>query len=1196
MWTGTILCCLVTAGAVGASLVTIGADGGYRDVIVKIDKNVKEEKCPDILRGIKALLDTSSLVLNGAVSGLAYFHGVTVVVPSSWRDGKCGVSIKSPNRKTPYRTPDIILGSQHPVHGDRPFTQQSKGCGRPGDFIYLPHTYLTNQNITRTKANLFVHQWAKFRYGIFDEEGFSGDKLYPSYYKRDGQIMPTGSSNVPLKGTWMRENDECDPASEEHCFFVADTSNKDVTCSLGHQHDLPNVVRYCNSSRQNLSPTKHTVLCQGQSAMDVIMSHSDFAAIRVDNEPQKHITPEIKIVREPTTKYILVIETSVSMATNDHWTWINKAAHKFIRYDLPVNSNLAIVTFNDKAKIEHPMVQVTSDAVRARLADTIPGKYHLSMGDHTCTSCAIRKTLDQLLQQNVAGAHIILVSSGNKNSETPQDREKIEKFVIEDHVKISTITTPSLRQLHFYDRLSQKSGGTSFQLSDTGYAMDMLYDLNNAFSRILEDDSIAPAETPQIVHKAEHYSGDANNSKGNFVIDETLGRDTLFGIYVEDEEDHLIKSVEFTDSRGTVYGPFTKMSSTFDLVNLKTINYVGHVPPFGDPAQMGMNWRYSIEWFPTSSRTRKSIVIVTSKPRTREESELVSVKVWTNRDQDDDTKITGDKPLAIFASVTMGGGAVIDADVTLEVEVENENGTIFALSPFRLLDNGLGEPDIEAEDGMYSSYLTKYPSSGRYTFIVRVEAGNQTWTVPEAGVLKAGKCCGSSSQIPRDRLVRTGQFSRSAVGPILELQTAAVATGDTTPPAKIGDLSVTRQGEPGILTAEWTAPGGDFNFGSVASYKFVFSENIAHLLDPMTEPSVLFGVDKTHVAGTNVSQELYFPYYDKDYYIGVYAFDRSGNRGKISNLVHIYVEAPFIEQPETTSAAPVPRLGLLATEKDWMMVGVICGILLVLIAITAASISYFCCVSSTKQQQKGTSSSVSDVNVASSRSSDHTDGTDASSFDSDIKTMNSNHMLPNYDMKDIEFGLSHDLSHAHDLSHSHPIDLSTPQLRESFDQSTRVTPVYWSASQLLSKLEDDGEMEHPYPEGETGPLDSSHPYSYHNESYGYQGYPAHPWPANISSSRNIGTVSGPPPDYFEHRTFIPDEFCVTVSDLGYSDGYSDTGRGYRSSKDKKAKNNNVSYESRDLETKESFRTGRSGSTRDKVPPPLWPKPKNITQV
>ena len=112
------------------------------------------------------------------------------------------------------------------------------------------------------------------------------------------------------------------------------------------------------------------------------------------------------------------------------------------------------------------------------------------------------------------------------------------------------------------------------------------------------------------------------------------------------------------------------------------------------PAQMGMNWRYSIEWFPTSSRTRKSIVIVTSKPRTRDESELVSVKVWTDRDQDGDRKITGEKPLAIFASVSKGGAPVIEAKVTLDVEVENENGTIFALLPIHLLDNGLGGEDL----------------------------------------------------------------------------------------------------------------------------------------------------------------------------------------------------------------------------------------------------------------------------------------------------------------------------------------------------------------------------------------------------------------------------------------------------------------------------------------------------------------------
>ena len=42
-----------------------------------------------------------------------------------------------------------------------------------------------------------------------------------------------------------------------------------------------------------------------------------------------------------------------------------------------------------------------------------------------------------------------------------------------------------------------------------------------------------------------------------------------------------IKSVEFMDADSNVYGPFTKMSSTYDVVNFKTINFnVGDEPPF----------------------------------------------------------------------------------------------------------------------------------------------------------------------------------------------------------------------------------------------------------------------------------------------------------------------------------------------------------------------------------------------------------------------------------------------------------------------------------------------------------------------------------------------------------------------------------------------------------------------------------------
>lgn len=62
-----------------------------------------------------------------------------------------------------------------------------------------------------------------------------------------------------------------------------------------------------------------------------------------------------------------------------------------------------------------------------------------------------------------------------------------------------------------------------------------------------------------------------------------LGMDTVFGILVPDDEEHHIKSVEFRDEEGNSFGPFTKMSSTMDDVNLKTINFpIGLRPPFDE--------------------------------------------------------------------------------------------------------------------------------------------------------------------------------------------------------------------------------------------------------------------------------------------------------------------------------------------------------------------------------------------------------------------------------------------------------------------------------------------------------------------------------------------------------------------------------------------------------------------------------------
>ena len=102
------------------------------------------------------------------------------------------------------------------------------------------------------------------------------------------------------------------------CQFVANKEENDqVTCSLGYLPFLPNVSRYCTLNEQwgvnqSLPPTKHNVLCQARGAHSVITGHDDFLnRVSIATAPGANVT--LSVVKEPTTKYVLVLESSSSM-------------------------------------------------------------------------------------------------------------------------------------------------------------------------------------------------------------------------------------------------------------------------------------------------------------------------------------------------------------------------------------------------------------------------------------------------------------------------------------------------------------------------------------------------------------------------------------------------------------------------------------------------------------------------------------------------------------------------------------------------------------------------------------------------------------------------------------------------------------------------------------------------------------------
>lgn len=120
-----------------------------------------------------------------------------------------------------------------------------------------------------------------------------------------------------------------------------------------------------------------------------------------------------------------------------------------------------------------------------------------------------------------------------------------------------------------------------------------------AFQEIRALDSESQSDIPIRVHTKTAYRrpisptpnpGSSSNApvpdvtKGSFSIDTTLGRESIFGILVDDADDYFIKGIQFSDSEGKIYGPYSSLSSDFNVINLKTINFPQDTtaPPFDD--------------------------------------------------------------------------------------------------------------------------------------------------------------------------------------------------------------------------------------------------------------------------------------------------------------------------------------------------------------------------------------------------------------------------------------------------------------------------------------------------------------------------------------------------------------------------------------------------------------------------------------
>ena len=481
---------------------------------------------------------------------------VTIVVPPSWSEAACGEGISPPTGNTPYKESDVVVTGGLGSVGSLPHTVQAGGCGEPGRGILLPLQFLSQWNSSLEQwgdpGKILAREWAKLRYGVFDEFGFSGDRQYPNYFSVGGSIYPTGTSNAMLTGSWIHQNGSslCDP-TDSQCFFRPEGANRQITCSLGYVPHLHTVDTWCSKeqAKEEVGPGKQAVLCEGRSVMEVVLASDDLAG-RGEEQGRAGDT-EFAVVRRPLPKYVLLIETSAAMA--GVWKHVRKAAQNLIRYELPDNTNLAIVTFNNESRVEHQLGSLTSERERARMADTVPDSPNkLSRSRERCVVCGVRVAMDQVLRHREAGGHIIILTRGDQKTLTTTDMEVLAEYDKYYNIRISSILLPDTDQavLPFYSSIAAASSGLSISLVPGG-GVALLAGLVDSLVQVVAVDTPAPWALPVTTHSREvTWEGEDWATRGDFLIDADLGRDTVFGVFVEDDENHHIKAIQFRDSEG----------------------------------------------------------------------------------------------------------------------------------------------------------------------------------------------------------------------------------------------------------------------------------------------------------------------------------------------------------------------------------------------------------------------------------------------------------------------------------------------------------------------------------------------------------------------------------------------------------------------------------------------------------------------
>lgn len=592
------------------------------------------------------------------------------------------------------------------------WTQQSLGCGQPGDQIYLGfESLLTRDN---SLGRSLIKEFAMYRYGVFEEQGYHNDPIYPMCYHDDQtkQAKVTGCSDLPINDYGLCSGDP------EATYNTSKMVDPKARSSIMFAAEAPSVSMFCDEGNHDrFAPTKHNSVCERKSVLEVIMNHPDFKAKDVFNNINSNqitdTTPRILYKRQNITRYVFVIENTKDMQQRESWIYLKTAMRQWAPYVLPENSEIGLV-LTDPQPTRLLNVSSVKRSLRDRFHSAIP--YTPSDSNQpACLSCSIKEAMIMLNERTrlhgPASNVIVLIAPGmSKEDHMPNVIRDVKK----SQIRIATINYPDIMRPQTLRSLAEATGGVDYAVFEKKLNVDTTllttyFDLHSVLCNVVKTFySGSEYDLPVEIHRREIVDDGRTSVTGSFMLEPNMGEPAMFTFFTHNTVTPLIKSLKLISPSHQTYS-----YRNDKFLDLKMITIDANISETG-------TWTYMVE--PYQGNPQPHFLQVTATPKSAQ-MPVIHTKFRTHRNNPGE-------PLLLIAEVKYGSLPVMGAKVEVTVTKTEHNGSMPHKYKFDLLDTGAGDPDITKGDGIYTRYFSAAEwGHGIYNFEVAVsDNGNTAYT------------------------------------------------------------------------------------------------------------------------------------------------------------------------------------------------------------------------------------------------------------------------------------------------------------------------------------------------------------------------------------------------------------------------------------------------------------------------------------